>query len=208
MEKSKKPERHLKMLIGLPGSGKSHYIDSHPEEFKGYTVLSLDNIIRDRCAQIEAETGSKPSIHHVIGRERKKMDSQFDEEFRQAIKRGDNILIDRVNDSTKVRLERNKLAKGSADYDYITTAIVIHPPEEDLHIKRLFRRSVRQESLGAMNYINRISMEPVKDNEFDHIKHIGTPPENPLFHEYKKPAVSMAEAIKDAACIGNGQFNR
>ncbi len=179
-----KPQRQIKMLIGLPGVGKSTYIKEHPEQFAGYTFISLEDIILKRRDEKNRETGNSYSIDDIINSEIDSLRIVFDEKLREAVERGDNILIEAINDTPSNRQRRLQCAKNSPDYDYHSVAIVVEPPEEAEHVKRLFDRALAEGRYESLGFAQRSKMVPVGEGEFDEVIRIGVSPENPLFHEY------------------------
>jgi predicted kinase len=81
--------------VGLPGTGKTTYIREHMEEFRGYTILSLDELVEQRLAEIQ-KSGRAISMNQIWGNrgEIKKLRALHDIKLREAIAQGENILID------------------------------------------------------------------------------------------------------------------
>ena len=191
MENSKKPERQIKILIGLPCVGKSTYIKEHAEEFKDYTIISIDMIAEERSK------GTGFTMEQVHNREYDSIVKEFNIRLNNAVKEGKNILIEGMNLTSEKRSARISIAKASKQYNYMSTAIIIYPPEEQRHVARLLQRSAKEHRSGAINTINILRMEPIRDGEFDHIEYIGTPPEKALFHNYNE-SVNLREIIQNA----------
>ena len=93
-----KPVRHLKLLIGIPGVGKSTYLQDNAEEFEDYTIISLDHIA-------QKWQDGRSGVSHLATRDdalregRDEICKEFDDMLQQAVDSGDNILIDRSNDT-------------------------------------------------------------------------------------------------------------
>jgi len=118
-----------KILIGLPGAGKSTY---RRQYLGGWLPLSTDDIIEDICC--EYATTYSESFSDLIGYAQKVFDRDF--EFAVNSKFG-MIVIDRTNLSRKSRKHFiDKLKKAG----YHIEAVVIPIPDEEEWKRRLASR--------------------------------------------------------------------
>lgn len=183
MSSQSKPKREIRFLVGLPGVGKSTYCQEQQSTFPGI-VLSLDKIIGELRTQKEKKVGQSVTFDEIVHEQLPHAMELFNQRLREAVERGDNILLDMIHDSPLHRSQRIEIAKNSRDYDYTTIAVVINPPEEDEHVQRLINRAI---SSGRFNSINNAALRPIvpiQKDEFDEIIYIGEATKKPLFHEY------------------------
>jgi predicted kinase len=200
--------RQVKILVGLPGIGKTTYIKDHKKEFEGYTIIAVDDITEGRCAEKQKEFGRFFSTDEVRSKEEVSILAEFDSKIKAALEEGKNILIERPNVTLAKRSHLLKIIKSCKEYHYETTAIILSPPDEQKHIERLFRRAVLQGNFLSLNSVSRIPLEPIQDGEFDYIEYVGISVKKPLFWEYEKSPISLADAIKNAQDCGNGKWDR
>ncbi|MEZ5691911.1 MAG: AAA family ATPase [Rickettsiales bacterium] len=207
MDNKEKPERQIKLLVGTCGVGKSHYVCTHKQEHKGYVIISFDDILEGLRKDISHGSGYTPSHDEVYYNKRYVIESRFVDTLKKAIRSGDNIIVDTSNYSSKSRAVILSIAKDSDKYDYKSTAVVIHPPSEEEHVKRLLFRSMVDKRFGTINTVNLREVEPIQEGEFDNVEYVGRKQKNKLFHEYEKP-VSLVETIRDAKNLGGGGINK
>ena len=121
------------MLIGLPGSGKSTYIQQILIDFPEmeYVVLSTDNIL---MAWAEEEGLNYTQAMQKFGT--KKSEKLFKIQIRQALNNRQNIVIDRTNLSQNAR--RKILSQVPSEYK--TKSIVFEVEPEELK-RRLEQRA-------------------------------------------------------------------
>ncbi len=189
-----KPERHVVFLIGLPGSGKSLFLKEAGKIYPGYEVIERDQIVR--------ELGDVPPdssrLDQALILYRDEAERIYDERVESAIKAGKNIILERPHDNPALRSKSLKTAKSCKDYAYKTTALIISPPNQELHLDILVRRFMN-EGTRSVNYANRNKMLlPVAgDGEFDEVKLFGEPSKNPLFHEYDETPDAIQSLLRD-----------
>jgi len=154
------------MLVGLPGSGKStyieHFVDENPE--KEYVVLGTDNII---SSYADDEGLTYDQAMDKLGM--KQPQKLFKIHIKQALNKRQNIIIDRTNLSRKAR--HNLLANVPKEYKKI--AIVFN-----VDMKELKRRiSQREKEIGKTIpqevFTNMVARyEAPNSSEFDEIKQV------------------------------------
>lgn len=201
MESNTKPERKFIMLIGLPGAGKSTYLREHEEEYKNFTIISIDGIAQER-SKGTGFTGTQ--IHD---RQYDSIVKEFSDRLNLAVQKGDNILIEGVNATFAKRSARMSGIKGSKDYTYKTKAIVINPPSEQVRMERIWKRALGEHRVS----FDGARIELPKRGEFEHVEYIGSIPDDPsLYLQEKSQSVKLADLIKstrelvrNTSCVGN-----
>jgi predicted kinase len=112
------------VLIGLPGSGKSTYINNYLQD---YEIISRD-VIRENlglCGKDEKVIGTKE--------EENKVTRIFNAELIDAAKQGKNIVIDNMNNRKKYRKDYKKLLES---FNVVWKYIYIQPTEIKKNIER------------------------------------------------------------------------
>lgn len=112
------------VLMGLPGSGKSTYVENN---LKGFEIISRD-VIREKmglCGPNEKIIGTKE--------EENKVSLIFDAELLEAAKQHKNIVIDNMNNRFKYRKSYKKLLES---FDVIWKYVYIQPTELQKNIER------------------------------------------------------------------------
>ena len=120
--------KELIMMVGMPCSGKSTFIEKFSNKFNDYIVISTDNIIEDR-----AEKQGK-TYNEIFKDEIKSATKEMNERLAQAIQNGDNIIWDQTNLTVKSR--KSKLSGIPKDYQKVAMYV-----ETDL--KTIKGRNVR-----------------------------------------------------------------
>lgn len=180
-----KPEREIKLLVAMPGVGKSTYAREHAKELEGYKVLSIDDVTRERYLKKNAESDRHFSMDRIRMDDDREIVEEFYRRVRKAVDNGENIIIDRCGKTVSERAMSLNIARQSDKFNYKATAIVLSPPPEEEHIKRLWRRSIMEDRFDAMNGVGIAKIEPIKEGEFDRVVQIGSPPEKPLYWQYR-----------------------
>ncbi len=210
MEDSKKPERHIVVMVALPASGKTTYI-KNTKELEGYTVLSVDNIVKELRDKIHTETGEDVSMDTARMRNNDFVVEELYRRLQKAVDRGENVIIDRSSPTVVERARSLKIAKSSKDFNYKSTAVIIHPPSEGEHIDRLITRARHERRHGVLNDVGIFKMEPIGKQEFDKVIEVGTPADKPLYWEYKKAAenpISLVALIEESRRRGSSELHR
>ncbi len=154
------------MLVGLPGSGKSTYIQriliEYPE--KEYIVLSTDNII-EAWGSAEGLTYTQAFNKFNF----KKAQSAFNVQFRQALNAHANIIVDRTNLTPKGRAKM--LSQVLSDYKKI--AVVFEVESNELK-RRLNERAEKTGKFIPEKVVAQMmaSYQPPSRSEFDVIKRV------------------------------------
>jgi predicted kinase len=120
--------KELIMMVGMPCSGKSTFIEKFSNKFNDYIVISTDNIIEGR-----AEKQGK-TYNEIFKDEIKSATKEMNERLAQAIQNGDNIIWDQTNLTVKSR--KSKLSGIPKDYQKVAMYV-----ETDL--KTIKDRNVR-----------------------------------------------------------------
>ena len=148
--------KHLIMLVGLPCSGKSTFIQNVVSEFKDdYKVISTDNIIEDR-AILQNKT-----YNQIFKDEIKSATAEMNARVLDSIKSGHNIVWDQTNLTVKSR--KSKLNMCSKDY--IKIAIYF-----DVSLDEVLSRNIRPGKIIPENVIKNMSETieiPSLDEGFD-----------------------------------------
>ena len=183
-----KPIRNFVLMVSLSGVGKSTYIKNHANgEFKGYTTISVDQVAVQELERLK-EAGTPCSESRLYFERSAELFETTPKRIEEAVRNGENIVIDQCNESKAIRKKYMDIARQSPDYDYRFKAIVIGLPAEKQHIKQMMERAFETGRFTCVRTANeRHSVEPVKKSEgFKEIKYIGRNSKTPLFHEYKK----------------------
>lgn len=117
----------IRILVGLPGCGKSTYTSKHP----GFTVLGTDALIDAYAAQHGLNyTQAFEKVNH------KALKKQFIAQLQQAILEGKDIMVDRTNMTPKGREEILRYVPAT----YTRTAVVFSLTDAE-HKRRLDTRA-------------------------------------------------------------------
>ena len=154
---------HAIMLIGVPGSGKSTYIDELKAQSpaRDYVVLSTDDVLE--------RLGNEHGWNYRQAYENipfKKVQAIFNIDFRQAVKDKKDIIIDQTNLTVKSRARKlNKLPK-----EYKKIAVVFNIDADEM--KRRLDKRVAEDGKSVPQHIldNMIGYYvPPSRSEFDEI---------------------------------------
>jgi predicted kinase len=136
--------RSCVILVGMPGSGKSTYINSYECPYMYSTTLSTDDIIED----IAKTYGCSYSD---IWKEGISLATKlYDRYTAKTIAQGLSVVIDRTNLTKK---SRKKIIDKFRYYGYKITCVVFSTPEEKEWSRRLSSRKdkhIPREQLDAM----------------------------------------------------------
>ena len=170
-----KPERQFIMLIGLMGAGKSTYIEEHKEKFDGYVIISMNDIAEEYAK--ENNFGREWVFENKIDDLR----NIYSQKIKEACGRGNNIVLTDGCNFIERRSNYLAIAKDSCNYDYKTTAIVIHPPRKEELFKRLFNRSINEGCTSSFRKLNETRSDLPYDGEFDNpVIEVGNPEQKRL----------------------------
>lgn len=153
------------MLVGLPGSGKSTYIDKllSQNSDKYFVVLSSDNIL-SAMADAEGLTYAE-AFNQYAGQ----ADKKFKIQFRQAKNDKSNIIIDRTNLTVK---GRNKFL-SQLPKEYHTKAIIFGVDRAELD-RRLQKREIETGKHIPKHVVDNMEQSYVEPtaSEFDRIEYV------------------------------------
>lgn len=153
------------MLIGVPGAGKSTWINSH--DWTDTVVISSDNII-DQRAEAQGKTYSE-----IFQNEIKSATAEMEKNLKAAIAQNKNIIWDQTNLTPKAR--KGKLDKIPEHYKKV--AVYFATPNQDELFNRLTKRATdtgkhipRNIVIGMMSQLTK----PSHDEGFDEIVSVST----------------------------------
>lgn len=152
------------ILIGPPAAGKTTIRDRITQSSgKEYTIVSSDDLLD----QYAAENGT--TYDKVFRDQIKPMTAKMNEILSDALRSGENIIVDRTNMSKKSRKQFIDKAK---QYNYRLIAVTVKTPDPKEHARRLLDRS-RSEGKTIPPEIVKSMMnsfeEPTKEEGFDEI---------------------------------------
>lgn len=153
----------LYMLVGVPGSGKSTWIENADlEEGCGYntTILSTDSYI-EHVAQYQGKTYNEV-FHDTIKNANRMMYDDLD----WALGYNNNIIWDQTNTSRKSRKE--KLAKIPDHYKKI--AVFFPTPDIDELERRLASRPGKVIPKGVLQNMIDCLTQPMLEEGFDEVR--------------------------------------
>lgn len=113
------------MLVGIPGSGKSYFIQHELKNLytdREFVIISTDNII-DRKAAEQNKTYSE-----IWQNEIKAATIEMNNSFKNAIADGKDIVFDQTN--TTIKSRRSKLLQVSNDYYKVAIVLLTPSPTE------------------------------------------------------------------------------
>lgn len=158
------------ILIGLPGSGKSTYVNNINSENQ-YHVASTDNLIDMYCLKHNINYSE---AWHILANGKvdnlKTIETEMFSAFLNAVSENKNIIVDRTNMSIKAR---NKFLANLPE-TYSKKAIVFSIPEDELK-NRLQKRHDETGKYIPEHVLKMMlnSYEPPSLDEFDIIEHVG-----------------------------------
>jgi predicted kinase len=151
------------ILIGMPASGKSTWIDGDLSE-DPYYVASTDDTIEtvSRLYDMTYDQGFKNLIAFA--------ESVMWNDLQQAAEEGIKIYIDRTNLSAK---SRKKLIDFMKPYGYTFKAIVFPTPDETEWRRRLESRPGKTIPEDVLKNMRRSYEMPLPGEGFDEITYVG-----------------------------------
>lgn len=179
------PSRELILVCGMPGAGKSHYVETLLSR-GDHTLLSLD-----RTFETMRRTSPGMTDDEIAATRWEEAMILLRTALDEAVARGDNIIYEATNLTPAARKERIDAANACQAYTYQVHAVFVHPPEGQENIDRLVHRGLRERRMGAIEKIDRYYQElvmPTPAEGFTSITEIGTTPATRAFEEYRTPA--------------------
>lgn len=154
--------KHVKILIGIPGTGKSTYA----ERQKDFVIVSRDGIIE----QIAKEKGL--TYNEAFGKiNQADVNEFFYADLYKAISAGQNVVVDRTHLTKKIRKE---IIQGFKQDGYYIEAVVFVVPEPELK-RRLHDRERRTGKTIPTDVIKGMAAKyesPSKEEGFDKITYV------------------------------------
>ena len=148
------------LMVGLPGCGKSTYVEDKLEE--NYEVLSTDALIEKR-----AEATGK-TYNETFSTEIKWAEAMFYSNLEYYIRNNISFVIDRTNLTVKSRAKILNLIPKT----YTKTAIVIATPEREEWLRRLDSRPGKIIPPEILERMEKSYECPRAEEGFDSIKMI------------------------------------
>jgi tRNA uridine 5-carbamoylmethylation protein Kti12 len=153
---------HVIILVGLPGSGKTTYVNNFLKTHPDYVSISSDDII-ERLAK-EAGTIYNDAAFNMF---RDTAEREYSINLTDAINKKLNIIVDRTNQTIKAR--RKVLARLPKTYK--KTAVVFTLPREEIN-QRLLKRELDTGKMipqRAVDDMVAIYQPPTTEEGFDEI---------------------------------------
>lgn len=148
-------EKEVIVMIGLPRSGKSTYIQ---ENLGDYFQISRDALIMESCPRAKTYTEAWNSV------DQEEIDKKLTQKAQAAFKTEDRIVIDMTNMSKKSRKKWLSLAKQN---DFFTKAYVMATPVEKC-IERSYDSKVKHIPENVIMSMSKRFTFPLGD-EFDYV---------------------------------------
>lgn len=152
----------LIMLVGVPGCGKSTWIDSFNTGDDPFTVISLDSIVEEMgIPEGLSYQDAFKKYANVAARKMK-------ERLKEALENQDNIIWDQTNLTVKSR--RKKLKGVPDDYNLIANVWELDPDE--LERRRVFREKTTGKIIPkfVMENMQKSYARPTKSEGFERIQ--------------------------------------
>jgi predicted kinase len=145
------------LTVGLPGSGKSTWVNDYVSTHPNTIVLSTDNIIESLCKEqgLTYDQGFQQFI--------KQATKMFNEQMVNAYKHDGDVIIDQTNLSIKSRSTKLK----NVPQQFNKMAVIVRC-EDDKLTKRLYERSINTGKTISKHIIDsmRKSFQEPSMNEF------------------------------------------
>lgn len=133
----------VQILVGLPGSGKSTYVNKLLHNGNNYVIISSDAII-EKKAKEEGKTYSEMWRKLI-----KKATKATEVELKAAISFGTNIIVDQTN----LTVDKRKWILDQLSEGYYKVAVYFTTPMEEIE-KRLEKREKETGKRIPVNTIN------------------------------------------------------
>lgn len=154
----------LIMLVGIPGSGKSTYIETHlSNEFPNAILVSSDYFI-EKFSRRLGKTYSEV-FDYAIGMAIRLMHKRAS----RAIENNRDIIWDQTSTTIKSRRNKFKMIKRA---EYKTIGIVFETPPHEILIKRLDSRVGKTIPGDVVQSMITNFQEPTIQEGFDEIYHV------------------------------------
>jgi predicted kinase len=118
------------MLIGVPGAGKSFWIEQQAFDWNTTVILSTDAIIDRRAAQ------QGKTYDQVFKQEVKSATAEMQRDLAAAVAQGVNIVHDQTNVTVAARAKKLELIPDN----YTKVAVMFPTPDRAEHQRRLQNR--------------------------------------------------------------------
>lgn len=128
MERLKTP--WIVLMVGVPGSGKSTFINKLKEKTSDFVIASSDNILED----IAKEKGI--TYNEAFDRYIKQAGNMFKMVIKDSLNQGKNVIIDRTQVGVKARAEH--LQHVPKEYSKVAISFII---DENVLARRLDERA-------------------------------------------------------------------
>ena len=154
----------IKVLIGLPNSGKSTYIKTNKQENE--EVLSFDDILLEEYEGLDYNTAFYKMIED---KKQEEIEKKFNSKKIETNKLGKNMIIDKTNLSKK---SRRKLLSNLKKF-YKKKAIMFIVSRETLEERNKLRKEQENKSITEKTYEKFMKTFTMPDySEFDEIEYI------------------------------------
>lgn len=172
-----KPRPRYIIVIGYPAVGKSEYGNTLREQ--GITVLSGDDAIEVVRKRHNLESGDQVFFHH-----RQEMLDLMSEWTNKALSEGKDIATVGFH-TTRARRSGDIEGARNSEHNYRLEAVIVHPPEEEEHARRLVSRILHERIVrtGNGSFLSEMERDyepPTQEEGFEVISEIGKPPKKPF----------------------------
>lgn len=150
------------MLVGLPYSGKSTFIESI-NEYDSYTFISTDIELQGIAKKLKKSYNEifETHIHEAM--------CKAEEKFLVSLSNSENIIIDQTNLS---RFSRQKKL-SVVPTNYTKTCVLVEPPPDKILKSRMAERKSHYVPIDVLNDMRKIYQIPSLDEGFDVLYIIG-----------------------------------
>ena len=155
-----KYQAKAKILIGLPGSGKSTWADKQ----KGFVIISRDVIVEELAK--ENNLTYTQAFDKINQDETSK---EFFRRLRRAVNNDDNIIVDQTHMGSKRRSDVIKILDG---YDLEAVVFVVSVPELTRRLKEREIKTGKHIPEYVVNNMVKAYQSPTKDEGFNKITYV------------------------------------